>query len=243
MNKNFSFSKAALIVFGFDFLAMAIAIGIAITIERNPMRYFGENGYITWISVLQLLIIAVLCWKIGNLRKNTFPQSKPYLKKQPVIFWRISAASMFFFALDEGFEIHENLDKFLHRLFKVESTAISGRLDDFIILFYAITGLLFIYLFKNELKNFMAASIWFIWGLFFSVSTIFLDMLGHNRATFEPFADNLQQLNNIHHWFTTVEEIPKILAGGAFLVATYHCFKIAQILEGRSIRKEYNQKI
>lgn len=243
MNKNFSLKTVASIVFSIDFLAIAIAITRAILLDRSPMRYFGENGYLTWISVLQLLIIAVLCWKISNLRKNKSSQSKPYLKKQPVVFWRVSAAGMFFFALDEGLEIHENLDKLLHQLWQKETTAISGRLDDFIILFYAIAGLLFIYLFKNELKNFAVASIWFIWGLFFSALTIFLDMLGHNRATFTPFADNLQQLNDIHHWFSAIEEIPKILAGGAFLVAIYHCFQVARILEKRLIEKKYHQKI
>ena len=130
-----SLKTVAITTFGIDFLAIAIAIQRAIILERSPMRYFGENGYVTWISVLQLLIIAGLCWKISNLRKNEFQQSVSPKKRQPAIFWRVAAVGMFFCALDEGFEIHENLDRLLHQLFQRETTSLSGRLDDFIILF------------------------------------------------------------------------------------------------------------
>ena len=113
MRKSLSLSTVALITFGIDILAIAIAVGRAIFLQRSPMRYFGENGFITWISVLQLLIIAVLCWKIGIVRSKKLKSAPKYLSKKPVMFWRIMAVGMFFFALDEGLEIHENLDKML----------------------------------------------------------------------------------------------------------------------------------
>lgn len=230
MKKSLSLNTVALITFGIDILAIAIAISRAILLDRSPMRYFGENGFITWISVLQLLVIAVFCWKISIVRSKRIKSAPIRLSKSSVIFWRIMAMGMFFFALDEGLEIHENLDKGIHTLLQKESTSFSGRLDDFIILFYAIAGLIIIYLFKNEFKNFIASLSWFIWGFFFSLWTIVLDMVGHNRATFTKFANNLEQLNEIHHWFSAIEEIPKILAGGAFLVAFYYCFQISKKL-------------
>ena len=231
--KQISLKTVAIVTLGIDFLAVASAILRAIILQRSPMRYFGENGYVTWVSIIQLLIIAVLCWKISNLRKNELSTSVSSPKKQPVIFWRISAIGMFFFALDEGLKIHENLDRSLHRLLQQEVTPLSSRLDDFIILFYAAAGLFIVYLFKEEFKNFVTAYYWFIWGLVFSFLTILLDMIGHDRETFAPFAENLQQLNDIHHWFSAVEEIPKILAGGAFIVALYHCLLVAKLLKSQ----------
>ena len=230
MKKNVSLNTVALITFSIDILAIAIAVSRAILLERSPMRYFGENGFITWISVLQLSIVAVICWKISTVRSRKLKSVPIFLSKKPVIFWRIMAMGMFFFALDEGLEIHENLDKGIHALLQQESTSFSGRLDDFIILFYAIAGLLIIYLFRKEFNNFIASFSWFIWGFFFSMWTIILDMVGHDRATFTDFANNLEHLNQIHHWFSAVEEMPKILAGGSFLVAFYSCFQISKKL-------------
>jgi hypothetical protein len=226
MNK-ISVKTVALTTFGIDLLAIAIAVSRAIILDRSPMRYFGENGFISWLSTLQLLVIAILCWKIGTLRKTKFNPSTP-IKKRPVIFWRITALGMFFFALDETLEIHENLDKSILKAFGIVETSFSTRLDDFIVLFYVITGLLFIYWYRRELKHFIAAFFWFKWAVFLSFLTIFLDIFGHNRETFAPFANNLEELNYIHHWVSTAEEIPKILAGGAFIVTFYSCLQIAK---------------
>lgn len=237
---SISVKTVALTTFGIDLLGIAIAISRAIILDRSPMRYFGERGFMTWISTLQLLIIAVLCWKVGT-KRNSKLKSAP-LKKRPEIFWRIAAAGMFFFALDETFKIHENLDKSILKLLQIEETSLTTRLDDFIILFYVITGLLFIYWYRQELRHFLAAFIWLKWAVFFSFLTVFLDMFGHNRATFEPFADNLDELNYIHHWVTTAEEIPKILAGGAFVVTLYSCNKIAKRIK-HSIRISNNEQL
>ena len=226
-----SVKTVALITFGIDFLGIAIAVSRAIILDRSPMRYFGENGFISWISTLQLLIIAILCWKISTFRNNKL-KSAPS-KKRPVIFWRITALGMFFFALDETLEIHENLDKSILKALGIAETSLNTRLDDFIVLFYVITGLLFIYWYRQELKHFIAAFFWFKQAVLCSFLTIFLDIFGHNRETFAPFADNLDELNYIHHWVSTVEEIPKILAGGAFIVTFYSCLQIAKRIKYR----------
>lgn len=225
-----SVKTVALTTFGIDLLGIAIAVGRAIILDRSPMRYFGENGFISWLSTLQLLVIAILCWKISNYRKNQFKPSTN-LKNRPVFFWRITALGMFFFALDETFEIHEKLDKSILKAFGIAETSFTTRLDDFIVLIYVITGLLFIYWYRRELKHFIAAFFWLKWAVFLSFLTVFLDIFGHNRATFAPFADNLEELNYIHHWVTTAEEIPKILAGGAFIVTFYSCLQIAKKIQ------------
>lgn len=233
MSKSFSLKQIAIITFSIDILAMAIAIIRAIFLQRSPMRYFGENGFITWISVIQLLLIAALCWKI-SIERKTKKSFNFSFRNNPAIFWRITAIGMFFFALDEAFAIHENLDKAFHQFFNREITDFSSRLDDFIILLYISTGLLIIYLFKSEFRKFAASFFWFNWGLFFSFLTITLDTIGHNRENFAFLANNLEELNNIHHWFSTLEEIPKILAEGAFIVSFSQCLKIAHKIKTKS---------
>ena len=235
MNKGPSLKKVALVTFGIEILGIAIAVGRAIILQRSPMRYFGEGGFMTWVSIIQLLVIASLCWKISSLRKAKTKTSRFFSKRKPEIFWRVTGFGMFFFALDEGLKIHENLDRFILNYFQIEITDLTSRLDDFIILAYAIAGLLIIYWFRNEIANYRDSLFWFVWALFFSFSTIFLDMLGHNRETFAIFADNLDQLNDIHHWFSAMEEIPKIFAGGAFIVTIYKCFQIAQKIKQQQV--------
>ncbi len=55
MKRFFSLKSIVFWVFGIDSLMIATAIGRAILLERNPMRYFDEGGYITWLSIIQLL--------------------------------------------------------------------------------------------------------------------------------------------------------------------------------------------
>ncbi len=228
-----SVKTVALTVFGLDLLGIIIAISRAIILDRSPMRYFGENGYMTWFSTLQLLVAAFLCGQIATIRTRAFRSRHYSFFKRPQVFWWLASAGMAFFALDETLEIHENLDKSIHRWLGIQSTSISGRLDDFIVLFYAGLGLLAIYTFRRELSKYRMSLSWFVWGLGFSFLTICLDMLGHSRETFTYFADNLEQLNKIHHWVGAIEEMPKILAGGAFIVTLYACKLIAKNIGDR----------
>lgn len=229
MKKILSFKSIVFWVFGIESLMIGIAIGRAILLERSPMRYFGENGFITWFSVCQLLFIAYLCWQISRLRFQENFQLVSW--KNPKIFWQIITGGFIFLALDEYWEIHERFDKNLHNFFSLNDAGITGRIDDFIILFYVLVSLFFLHIFKNEFQKFTSASRWFLTGFSLSFLTIFLDMLSHNKEILSPWIENYEQLNNAHHWFTTIEEIPKIFAEGAFIIAFYYCLLIAKKLK------------
>lgn len=230
MNQVAQIKKIALIIFGIDFVAITIGIAKAIILDRSPMRYFGEGGHVTWVSTLQLLLAGVLCIQIAQIRNQSYSERKI---NQTPLFWWIAGLGMFFLALDETLEIHENLDKSIHRWLGIQSTSLSGRLDDFIVLFYAGLGLFTIYTFRRELLRYKSSFSWFSLGVGLSLLTIAFDMIGHNRATFEPLADSLEELNRIHHWAGTIEEIPKIFAGGAFLVSLFVCKLMARNFRDR----------
>jgi hypothetical protein len=133
-------------------------------------------------------------------------------------------------ALDEYWEIHEKLDRALHRFLNLNESGITGRIDDVLILIYLVFGLFCLRLFKPEFQKFTRSFGWFLTGFILTFLTILLDMLSHNRGILSPWIDNLEKLNTMHHWLTAIEEIPKIFAEGAFIIAFYHCLKIAKKL-------------
>jgi hypothetical protein len=232
MNKTLSLRSTAFFIFGLEILAIASAIGRSIVLRRDPMRYFGENGYITWISAIQLWIIAILCWQISRYRKQTAFLDK---QKRSIIFWYLLAFSMLFMGLDEAFAIHENLDKSLHYLLQIEETSFTSRLDDLFLIIYVVIGLVLLYLFKDELIKFSTCLIWLKRGIYFAIATLFIDILGHNKEVLSGLIANAEKLDTVHHWFTAIEEIPKVLAGGAFLVFFSGCLKIARKLKVQSM--------
>jgi hypothetical protein len=241
MKKSLSLKSTGFLIFGIESLAIAIAIGRAILLERSPMRYFGERGFITWLSICQLLLIAYLCWKLSCLRFQ--PNFWLASGKNPSRFWQILTAGFIFLALDEYFEIHEKLDRSLHNLFNLNDAGVTGRLDDFIVLIYVVIGLFLIRTFKSEFQKFTSAWRWFLTGFSFSFLTILLDMLTHNKAIFSPLIDNSERLNTLHHWSTTIEEIPKIYAEGAFIIAFCYCWTIATRLQKTQFKFNKNRSL
>ena len=147
MKKSFSLKSIVFWVLGIDSLMIATAIGRAILLDRNPLRYFDERGFITWLSVIQLLFIAYLCWKISIIRAHQHSSLRGW--KNPSRVWQIMTGGFIFLALDEYFGIHENTDVSLHELFNLNENGLTSRIDDFLILFYAIIGLFFLRTFKN----------------------------------------------------------------------------------------------
>ena len=228
MQKFFPLKSKVFLVFGIDSLMILTAVSRAILLERNPMRYFDERGYITWLSVIQLLFIAYLCWKISIVRADRDSSLRDW--KNPSRFWQIMTGGFIFLAADEYFGIHENLDVVFHELFGLSEDGLTSRIDDFIILFYAIIGILFLKTFRTEFKNFTSTFRWFFAGFSLCFLTILLDMLSHKGKILSLLMEDVDKIAFMHKWLETLEEIPKIFAEGAFIIAFYYCFRIASRL-------------
>lgn len=219
-----SLQSKARIIFGGETVLMGAMMIRAILLARNPMRYFGEGGVITWLSALQLLWLGYLAWAIAQLRQpsKAAPQSQAKSQGQPKVkhLWQIMAVGFVFLALDEQFQIHERLD----------IGTISDWLwfDDVIVLLYALGGLLFLWAFRQERSLLSQASGWFQLGVGLSFVTIALDILTHTSSILVPFFQDPEQLKTAHAWSHVLEEIPKIFAEGAFMMALYRCLFIAQ---------------
>lgn len=225
--KAFSSIKSkAVFIFSLETVLILIGVSMALIRDRNPMRYFDEGGFITWLSILQLFFIGYLCHKISQLRLR---QNMPWRGwRNPGRAWQVMMLGFIFLALDEYFQIHEALDAMIQGLFGLEKAPIWSRIDDFIILFYAIVGIVFLQTFKKEIRQFTSSSKWFFIGFVFCFLTIALDMLSHDATMMAPFVQTADQLKDVHNWLKTLEEIPKILAEGAFIVAFECCLVVAK---------------
>ena len=115
----------------------------------------------------------------------------------------------------------------MKRFFSLKSIVFWVFRDDFIILFYAIIGILFLKMFRTEFKNFTSTFRWFFAGFSLCFLTILLDMLSHKGRILSLLVKDADKIAFMHNWFKTIEEIPKILAEGAFIIAFYYCFRIA----------------
>ena len=231
-----SVKSKAVFVFSLETVLILIGVSMALIRDRNPMRYFDEGGFITWLSVLQLFFISYLCHKISQLRLRQSRSSQGW--KTSGRAWQVMMLGFIFLALDEYFQIHEALDAMIQGLFGLEKAPIWSRIDDFIILLYAIVGIVFLQTFKKEIQQFSSSSKWFLIGFGFCFLTIALDMLSHNASMMAPFVQDADQLRDVHNWFKTLEEIPKILAEGAFIIAFEYCLVVAKAKSQRSSQLE-----
>lgn len=108
---------------------LAIGFGLA-AFHTNTVNHFAEDGYITTISVIQLLAICLLVICIHFSHKKETASS----------LWLVIAFGFFFLAADELFQIHENLDNQVHQLLYLQESAFTDRLDDLLVGLYGVTG-------------------------------------------------------------------------------------------------------
>jgi len=234
-----SIRSKAIFIFSFEAVLILAGVSRALMYDRNPMRYFDEGGFITWLSVLQLFFIGYLCHKISRLRLRQNIPLRGW--RNPGRAWQAMAVGFVFLALDEYFQIHEAMDAMIQGAFGLEKASGWSRIDDFIILLYVIVGLLFLRVLNKEIRQFPSSLKWFGLGFGFCFLTIALDMLSHDAATMAPFVQDGEQLRDLHNWLKTLEEIPKILAKGSFMVAFQCCFATVKAKFGNFSRLDESQ--
>ena len=178
-------------------------------------RLFGEKGLATWVSFFQLLLLSAMSLAILFLRYHTTGKLLRHL------FWALAAAGFLVLALDEKLMWHERFDFFLHRKLAIRETAITDRIDDVIIGFYGLIGLLAIYLWRREIGRFPLVNRLLALGFILVFSMVFLDILG-NRYDIIPaiFADELIA-RQLFSWGSVLEESIKLFVGGVFIAALY----------------------
>lgn len=223
-SKNISHLHVLILLLIFDFVLIAFLIFFS----DDPKKYFKEWHLITWISLIKLLTISYINWNIFATRKGndaSFNLTTNYS------IWLIVAFGFLFLGLDEIFLIHENIDKLIHKLLKMQETSFSDRIDDLIVLIYAILGILILYSYKDELLKFTKAFSYLFIGFLFLFFRIFIDFIT-NRNDIIPLIINEDKLvKAINHILALSEGTTKLLAETFFITAFYLCLKLSRKIE------------
>ncbi len=181
------------------FLVNLIAIGSSIIsgFHHGRLAYrFEEKQAMTFFSSNQLFGTALLAWA-------TYLVQRKLLKRDPwkdlsVFFWPLCAMGFFFLMLDESFQIHEGLDKWLGHAKGMRSDA---GFDGLSTLGYGFVALGVCYYFRKEVLRYRSCLIYYVLGGIFLVLTSVLDL------------GNESQLQIV------IEESFKILGVVSFLLA------------------------
>ncbi len=224
-----------------ELIAIFSAIIRAIVLDRNPQRYFGEGGYITWISFTQLLIMAVIAFLIFRLRLQTHQASGMGNQGRRYLLWIIMAGGCVFLACDEVFQFHEKLDFWIHDVLELQETGLTDRIDALIVLIYLCCSLIFLYYQRRELRTFKPALPLFVVGFALALVMVVFDSLTDRGDIIALILQDSDQAKIWKTWLGILEESLKILAEGMFIVACYRCWEIAkQQLESKKYRQMLN---
>jgi hypothetical protein len=207
---------------------LALSAGVSsILHSAGQLDSFKEGAAMTWLSFLLLLGIALVSLGIlgarGGVRSLIGQRHSNYI-------WLVMAAGFVFLGIDEIVELHEGFDKFIHRIFEINETAVTDRLDDAIAAVYAIVGLGVVYLFKNEFFKPIGVRNWFVLGFIFVLISVSLDIFT-NRSDLVRWLFNDLHLSTqkiIFDWLNIEEDVAKLFAEALFLAGFFKIFKASR---------------
>lgn len=194
----------------------AISAGIIIY-SFSGIDIFSEDGIITKLSVIQLVVIAWLSCNIFNTRRI---KGKYSLWKNSAVVWLIISIGYLFLAADDLFLIHENIDILIHQLFNIQETALSDRIDDFLVCLYGMIGIGVLFSFRDELKSYKEAYPFFIFGFVIFFIMVLVDML-INRNDILPLIFHHEHAKTLDLWMTFAEDSLKVFAEAFFIIGFF----------------------
>jgi len=185
--------------------------------DDSPQYFFKEGRLITFLSSFHLIAIGLLCWLIYESKRY---EENGGLWSSPVLIWLLMALGFLFLAFDETMRIHEGIDFSLHNLIGIKETALTDRLDDVLILLYALIGLFAIYLYRAQLSIYYPLIRgYFIAAFMVLLLTVILDVLTNRHDIIHDIG--------WHQFLSVLEEVMKIVAEFLFLAAAYRCWKFS----------------
>ncbi len=175
--------------------------------------YFREDRLVTYLSAFQLLAIAVFCWMVFERDATA---TGPVWRRAGAI-WALMAAGFLFLAFDETLMIHERIDFALHRLLDVRETALTDRLDDFLVLLYGVLGGALLWRSRSALVRYRSAKAMVVGGIILFALMVLLDMVTNRRDLISDV--------ELNAWAAVAEDVAKIAAECLFLLAAHRCWR------------------
>lgn len=206
------------LVFLMILLGNALAVSAAITIySYTGVNHFKEDGFITILSVFQLLTISWLSYKILlslNVKRKYIPW------RDSSALWGIISLGFLFLAADEFFQIHEKIDFQIHHFFNMRETGLTDRIDDILVGLYGLAGISALIAYRDELKTHRKAFPFFIYGFALLFTMVAIDVLTNRKDILRVLFDyNLASI--LHVWLSCAEDSLKVFAEAFFLGAFY----------------------
>lgn len=205
-------------------LLNAVAVSLAVVIYQLGGRdHFGERGFITFLSTLQLLYTAWLAHKI--LQAQRFLLSAD---KQPqLVLWRMITFGFIFLAADEFLSLHEVADLFIHDLLNMPVTNVSDRLDDLIVLLYGLLSIGLLWKYRQTFRPYKTAIALFRKGFMLLFLMIAFDLLANEQDLLE-IAFTPETSNTLQIYLNQVEDTIKVFAEAVFILAFYSILQATQ---------------
>jgi hypothetical protein len=205
-----------------DSLTVTLALGSAIAMGESPGLHFEEEGFITYVSCLQLLIAAILAGKVFQRENSALNPTKA----TSGLFWLMIAIGLFFLALDDGLEIHEKIDLWLHSFFNIQETNLTDLADDIIVGGYLLLFLIYIAWKWQTIQVFKPSFRFFKIGLILTVIMMIFDLMSNNDLFTSLFIEDAAQGRVIRQVVGILEDAIKIFAEGIFIVGISKCWQI-----------------
>jgi glucan phosphoethanolaminetransferase (alkaline phosphatase superfamily) len=216
-----------LLVLLIDTAVVTFAIGDALHLSRPIVRHFHENGLITRLSFLQLLVASVIAWITFYVRAGKF-SFKTW--RSPSTFWLIVAIGFAFLAIDEGFEIHEKLMQgAIFTAFNLKRNFLTVRINDLIMLLYGLVGVGLVWLYWPEIRRDRKMLRHMIIGFVLLFVMVLVDTLGNKReipflAPLFPTATN----TNLRWTLKVIEETITLYSEALFIGAFWAALQSAR---------------
>ena len=210
-------------VLAFDLLAVSATVAIASRFQQTQHQ-FGDSGFITYFSAIQLLIASFLACKVFQIRSQKM-FILPWRSSSAI--WLLISAGFCFLALDDLLMIHESTDKAIHAILRMQETGLSDRIDDVIVGLYGLLALGAFAAYRKELKRYLAALPFAVAAFVLLFAMVGVDIMT-NRNDLLLTMFSLEQVIDIKSWIFVLEEGLKLLSEAFFIVAVHSCLQIAK---------------
>ncbi|SDX87990.1 hypothetical protein SAMN05444358_11410 [Ruegeria halocynthiae] len=177
----------------------------------NPTKHYREGTIGTHISILLLALIALVNFQI-------------FLRQKHVI-WLLISLGFAFLAFDEGFEIHEGLDKAFHRYFGISQTSLTDRIDDILIGIYGLIGAGILYRFRAEILRYKVLLQYLLPGFAFLAASVVFDAVTNDNALFLWAGIPETYVLDVKLPLRALEEVSKLMAEAIFLAGFVQVFR------------------
>gem|GEM_PF-2196821 len=195
----------------------------------NPSRYFGEGRFTMGISCAQLLAVAWFAWCIYRCRRAATGGLGLF---SPHLVWLLVASGFVFLTLDEGFELHEKLDRLIHAwVIHAKANPWTDRIDDALIAIYGLVGMGVMWKFRKEVlllrRSLLLPLILGFVSLFVSVGC---DALSNGDELLHWMTGDLALAKVLNGWLSVGDGAFTLLAEGLFINAFYNGWKQSRFI-------------